>query len=160
VTSEAQLVATCRARGLTLGTAESLTAGQISATIAAVPGCSAIFRGGIVAYDPAVKAALLGVPEPALEHVVSEAVVRAMVLGAQRALTVDLAIASTGVAGPDWLDDQPPGRVWLAAGLRGQAPLTREHDLPGDRAAVRAAATALSLALALEVLGAGISPDI
>jgi nicotinamide-nucleotide amidase len=147
-----RLVGACMERSCTVGTAESVTGGQVAADIASVPGCSTVFRGGIVSYATDVKRTLLQVPEVLLAHVVSAEVAEAMVLGAQQVLAADLAIATTGVAGPDWLDDQPPGRVWIAAGLAGQPVRTRMLDLAGDRAAIRALASEQALGLALDLI--------
>jgi nicotinamide-nucleotide amidase len=152
VTTADEVVAACIDRELTIGTAESVTAGLVAATIAAVPGCSAVFRGGVVSYNSDIKQSLLGVAPELLSHVVTASVAEAMALGAQQVLQVDLAVATTGVAGPDWLDNQPPGRVWIAAGLAGGPMRTRMLDLPGDRAQIRSAASQAALHLALEIV--------
>ena len=76
----ADLVAACVARGLSIATAESLTAGLVSASIADVPGCSAVFRGGVVAYATDVKGSVLGLDASDLAHVVSEQVAAELAL--------------------------------------------------------------------------------
>lgn len=139
------------ARGWSLGTAESLTGGLLAATIVEVPGASAVFAGSIVAYDPRVKVSTLGVDADLIERVgtVDEEVAAQMAKGAARVLGVDLAIATTGVAGPGPSEGHPSGTVWLAcvtpAGL-----LTRQVSLEGDRARVRSGAVVAALELALE----------
>ena len=155
MTPAEELVHACIQRGVTLGTAESITAGLIVSEIAAVPGCSATLRGGVVAYQTDVKHLLLDVSPDLLDHVVSAEVATAMVRGVQQRLGVDLALASTGVAGPDWLDDQPPGRVWIAAGLGVKPPKTQRLDLTGDRPAIRRAAAEACVRLGLDVLLTG-----
>lgn len=106
-----------RDRGLTLGTAESCTGGLIAKRFTDQPGASAVFRGGIVSYAGEIKASLLGVPEALLQEpgAVSRPVAEAMAAGAKRTLGCDLAVAATGVAGPD-PDEKgnPVGLVYVA----------------------------------------------
>jgi nicotinamide-nucleotide amidase len=104
-------------RGLTLATAESCTGGLIGARLTAVPGSSRYYRGGIVAYANEAKRDLLGVPEALLrEHgAVSAPVARAMAEGARARLGADLALATTGISGPDGgTPEKPVGLVWIA----------------------------------------------
>ena len=104
-------------KGLTLSTAESCTGGAIAAALTAVPGASAYFRGGAVTYATELKTGLLGVPASVIasESVVSAAVASAMAEGARRNLQSDLAVATTGNAGPDKGDsDAPVGTVYIA----------------------------------------------
>ena len=122
------------ARGLTLGVAESLTAGLIGSRIGAVPGASATFRGSIVSYATDVKRSVLGVTA---EHVVSEECAREMAVGAQRVLGADVGIAATGVAGPEEQDGQPVGTVCFAIALPDREPESFSTRLPGDRERVR-----------------------
>lgn len=109
-------------RGLTVGTAESCTGGLMAKLLTDLPGSSAVFRGGVVSYTDAVKRGLLGVPEDLLaQHgAVSPQVAQAMAQGARAALGCDLALAATGVAGPD-PDDRgnPIGLVYLALAWEG-----------------------------------------
>lgn len=149
----AELLAALAGRGWTLGTAESLTGGLLAATVVEVPGASSVFAGSVVAYDPAVKISLLGVDPALVDRVgtVDEQVATQMAQGARRALGVDLAIATTGVAGPGPSEGHPAGTVWLAcaspSGLR-----TRRLALTGERAAVRAGAVQAALDLARDAL--------
>ena len=152
--SAVDLVRECIARGITLATAESLTAGLVSSSIADVPGCSAVFRGGVVAYATDVKGSLLGLSSDALEHVVSEQVAAQMARRACRVLDADLGIATTGVAGPDPLDGQAAGSVWIAVHDRTTSLTTARHlSLAGDRVAIRSDAANAAIGLASEVLG-------
>lgn len=109
-------------RGLTVGTAESCTGGLMAKLLTDLPGSSAVFRGGVVSYTDAVKRGLLGVPEDLLAQygAVSPQVAQAMAQGARSALGCDLALAATGVAGPD-PDDRgnPIGLVYLALAWEG-----------------------------------------
>ena len=107
------------ASGYTIGTAESCTGGRISEAIMAIPGSSNYYKGGVVAYTDEVKEKLLGVSHEVLEEksAVSEEVAREMVLGTIKAIGVDFAIASTGVAGPGGgTAEYPVGTIWLAYG--------------------------------------------
>lgn len=98
-------------RHLTLAVAESLTGGMLSGRLAAAPDAATWFAGGVVAYSRAVKHHLLDVPEG---PVVSRQAAIAMATGAARVLGADVAVAVTGVGGPDSQDGQPPGTVHLA----------------------------------------------
>ena len=90
-------------KGMTMGVAESITGGLLSKRLTDLPGVSRVFKGGIVSYTNEVKHNVLGVPERLLdEHgAVSAPVAQAMAEGARRVLGVDIALAATGVAGPD-----------------------------------------------------------
>jgi nicotinamide-nucleotide amidase len=148
--STAELVLSLlRERGLTLSTAESCTGGLVSARLTDVPGSSAVFVGGVVAYSNDVKAAELGVPEDVLrEHgAVSAETAAAMAQGARERLGADIAVSVTGVAGPDGgTEEKPVGLVFLhASGPMGEKPL--RFDFPGDRATIRGRATVAALHL-------------
>ena len=139
----------CRARGITLGVAESCTGGLLGARLTAVPGSSDVVRGGVIAYDDAIKRSLLGVAAESLrEHgAVSESVVRAMATGARARLDVKASLAITGIAGPaGGSDAKPVGTVWIALDLAGtvEARLLR---LWGDRDEVRRRAAQAALEL-------------
>lgn len=150
---QAELIATCRALGLTVATAESLTAGLVSSTLAEVPGASAVLRGGAVTYATDTKHSVLGLDPALLEHVVSEQVVYAMAKAACALFGADLGLATTGVAGPEPLDDQPAGTVWIAVyDARSNTSMTRLLALSGDRGNVRQDSALAVIALALEYL--------
>jgi nicotinamide-nucleotide amidase len=144
----------CRARGLTLGTAESCTGGMVAARLTSVPGSSDVFRGALVAYANDVKSSELGVPVEFLEEhgAVSAEVAEAMAHGARERLGVDVAVAVTGVAGPDGgTAEKPVGLVFAhAAGPDGGRGVRTE--LPGDREMIRGRATAASLHLVRRLL--------
>src|SRR4051794_20044695 len=105
-----QVASAAKRAGLRIAVAESLTGGLLASRLSAATDASDWFRGGVVAYDRAVKHELLGVPEG---PVVSEAAARAMAEGVATMLRADVAIALTGVGGPEPQDDQPPGTVWF-----------------------------------------------
>lgn len=114
---QARVVTALSAAGLRLSCAESCTGGGLGALVTAVPGSSAAFRGGVIAYDNEIKARLLGVPEATLaEHgAVSEAVAVAMARGARDRLESDLGVGITGIAGPGGATSQKPvGTVHIA----------------------------------------------
>ena len=138
-TLEAAIVRRCTERRLWIATAESVSGGGVADAIVGVPGASACFRGGIVAYDNAVKIELLGVDEQLLERfgAVSEEVATAMAQGALERLNAGIAVATTGIAGPSGgSPEKPVGTVWFAIATREQT-TARRITSPGDREDVR-----------------------
>lgn len=119
----AECLALLRERHLTLATAESCTGGMIAQRITAVPGASAVYRGGVVSYWTSVKASVLGVPQALLDRdgAVAESTARAMAEGACRITGAETAVSVTGVAGPD-SDERgnPVGRVFVGLALSGK----------------------------------------
>jgi nicotinamide-nucleotide amidase len=111
----------------TLSAAEGVTGGVVGAQLASVPGASAWFKGGIIAYDNRLKVALLGVPEALLDEkgAVSSEVAEAMAVGCRTRLRTDLAVSTVGVAGPaSGGPDQPVGKVFVALAWEGGAAST------------------------------------
>lgn len=140
--------------GLTIATAESCTGGTVSAAITAIAGSSAYFLGGAVTYSIASKAAILGVSQAIIngDGVVSAPCALAMAQGARQVFKADLAIATTGIAGPGGAEPgKPVGLVYIAVAWDEGAHI-RHAVYPGDRAAVIAAAARDALALALDHL--------
>jgi nicotinamide-nucleotide amidase len=144
----------CRARGLTLGTAESCTGGLVAARLTSVPGSSDVFYGGIVAYDNSVKQEVLGVPADMLaEHgAVSAEVAAAMANAARETLGVDLAVSVTGIAGPGGgTPEKPVGLVFFhAAGPMGE--LALRFEIPGEREWIRLRSAVAALHLLRRLL--------
>ena len=132
-TMESVVLQLLRERGLSLGLAESVTGGLVAGRLTNVPGASDVFRGSIVSYSSAVKFDLLGVPQG---PVVSEAAAAAMARGAQRVLHCDVALALTGVAGPDEQDDMPVGTLCVAIAIGGEVH-SRTLRMPGQREQMR-----------------------
>lgn len=129
----------CKQLGVEVTAAESCTGGGVASAITSTAGSSAYFTTGYVTYANAAKTRLLGVPDATLaEHgAVSEEVVNAMVAGACRESGAGLAVAVSGVAGPDGGSDaKPVGTVWLAWGDTAAQEAECFH-FPGDRQAVR-----------------------
>ena len=117
----AALLASCRARGLTLATAESCTGGLVAAALTAIPGSSDVVERGFVTYSNLAKSEMLGVPADLIARVgaVSEAVARAMAEGALAQSRADIAIAVTGIAGPGGGSaEKPVGLVHIACARR------------------------------------------
>lgn len=155
----ARLVAALTARGWTIGVAESLTGGALSAEIVTVPGASATLLGGVVAYATPVKASLLGVDAALLaEHgPVHPEVAIQMATGVREAVQVDgrradVGIATTGIAGPDSPDGQPVGTVHIGVATPDGA-RAYGFRFDGDRATVRAASVQAAVAAVLTALG-------
>ena len=137
----------CRARGLTIGVAESCTGGLLGARLTAIPGSSDVVVGGVIAYSNGLKTSLLGVPERLLEKqgAVSEPVVRALASGAREATGASIGVGITGIAGPGGgTEEKPVGTVWIASDLNG-AVEARRLRLIGDRAEVRQRAAQAAL---------------
>jgi nicotinamide-nucleotide amidase len=132
-TMDSVVLGMLRDKGLSLGVAESLTGGLMGARFTSVPGASDVFRGGIVCYASDVKFSLLGVPEG---PVVSADAAKAMAEGARRALGADVALATTGVAGPAEQEGQPVGTVFLGLAMDGVNE-AQQVQLPGDRQRIR-----------------------
>ena len=142
----AAVVGLLTARGETVATAESLTAGLVAATLTTVPGSSAVVRGGLVVYATDLKTTLAGVPADLLaEHgAVHPAVATALADGARRVCGADWGVGLTGVAGPDPQDGVAPGRVYLGIARSGGV-ICSTLDLTGDRHTVRADAAAAAI---------------
>jgi nicotinamide-nucleotide amidase len=136
--------------GWTLGVAESVTGGDVAAQIVSVAGASTVFRGAVVAYANEVKTQLLGVPASTLGSAgaVSEETAVAMARGARERLGVDVAIATTGIAGPGGgSQEKPVGLVWFALALGDGQVETKRLTFPGARGDVRDRATVAALGL-------------
>ncbi|HWF17381.1 MAG TPA: competence/damage-inducible protein A [Acidimicrobiales bacterium] len=122
------------AHGLTFGVAESLTGGLIASRLVNVPGASAWFRGGVVAYDSQVKFDVLGVPAG---PVVTESAAAAMAEGVRKVTGADVGLGITGVAGPDDQEGVAPGAIFVGFALPDRPTETRQLRVPGDRERVR-----------------------
>ncbi|GAA1171440.1 nicotinamide-nucleotide amidohydrolase family protein [Nesterenkonia xinjiangensis] len=122
-TDPVEIIQRCAHRGLTLATAESLTAGSLAARLADVPGASAALRGGVIAYCNAVKQRLLGVDEDLLESrgAVDPAVAASMARGAASATGSVLGVSTTGVAGPEPHEGKEVGTVYVGLACRKSA---------------------------------------
>ena len=143
------LIAALLARGETLATAESLTGGLLGAMITAVPGVSAVYRGGVIAYATDLKHSLLGVPA---SHLASHGAVhprtaQLMAEAVRSQCGSDWGLATTGVAGPDPQEGQPVGTVHVAV-AGGRETLVRTLQLDGTRKRIRAQAARAVLSLA------------
>lgn len=147
--SLADLAQCLQARHWRLALGESCTGGLIAARCTDLAGASAWFDRGFVTYSNQAKTEMLGVPTELLEAhgAVSEAVARAMAQGALSRSHADIAVAVTGVAGPDGGSvHKPVGTVWFAWALRGGALHAEPRRWPGDRTAVREATVHHALA--------------
>lgn len=135
----------------TLAVAESCTGGFIGHLLTRIAGSSAYFKGGIIAYENAVKEGLLKVKSNDLEQygAVSQQVVEQMAEGAKNALKTDFAVATSGIAGPDGgTEDKPVGTVWIAvAGDFGLVSKCYRFGKVRERNIQRAAETALVMLL-------------
>ena len=139
--------------GKRLATAESLTGGGIGQALTSVSGASAVFAGGVISYTNEVKNRVLGVPVEILDTcgAVSAPVAKAMAEGARTVLGADVAVAVTGLAGPDGDEfGNPVGTVFIGYADE-QTAFAREYHFDGDRAQVREQTIEAALALILEL---------
>ena len=151
----AQVGGLLKAHGLKLVTAESCTGGGVAHAITDVAGSSAWFERGFIAYSNQAKQQMLGVSEATLNQqgAVSEAVVREMAAGALQHSGAQVALAVSGIAGPDGgTPDKPVGTVWFAWSIRNSATHARLHHLNGNRAEVRAQSVHIALQGVIDLL--------
>ena len=156
--SAAEVVALLSERGLTIAVAESLTGGQLVASLVDVPGASATVVGGVVAYNTAIKNSVLGVSAELLASrgAVDPEVARQMASGVRAALAIDgrpadVGLATTGVAGPDPQDGKPVGTVYLGLAI-GDRVESVALSLSGSRSEIRSATVQHALATLLAAL--------
>lgn len=152
----AVLLDACRAANQTVTCAESCTGGLVAATLTAIPGSSAVFERGFVTYSNSAKSEMLGVPFWLIERhgAVSEDVARAMAGGALTHSHASLAVAVTGIAGPDGgTAEKPVGLVYFAAGRR-DTMIASESVLFGDlgRSEIRRRSVERALSMLLSLL--------
>jgi len=125
-------------RHLTISVAESLTGGLVAASLTQIPGASAVFKGGIIAYGDEIKQQVLKV-DPALITKftsISEPVAQSMATNVREIMNTDIGIATTGVAGPDKSDGFAPGIVFVAISI-GDHKICQKLELVGDRTQIR-----------------------
>ena len=145
----------CRKLGLRLATAESCTGGLIASCLTAVPGSSDVFDRGFVTYDNAAKVEMLGVAETSLaaHGAVSEAVACAMAEGALENAAVQIAVATTGIAGPGGgTKTKPVGLVYIAVAGLGRKTRCTKNVIKGNRESVRFTAMEQSLSMVEQYL--------
>lgn len=149
----ARLLALAKAHNLTIGVAESLTGGRLASKLVDVPGSSAVFRGGVVAYATDLKANLLGVDPELLQESgpVHAQVAAQMASGVAAKLDSDIGLATTGFAGPEF-DPHAQGLLYVAC-VSEAIVIVREYRLAGTREAVRNSAVNLACALGLGMIG-------
>jgi nicotinamide-nucleotide amidase len=154
----ADVVALLIERGLTIAVAESLTGGQLVASLVDVPGASATVLGGVVAYNTFLKSSVLGVSTSLLaaRGAVEPEVARQMAVGVRTALAVDgrpadVGLSTTGVAGPEEQDGQPVGTVFLGIAIGDRVESVELH-LSGTRRDIQSATVDAALATLLGLL--------
>ena len=138
--------------GKTLVTAESMTGGGIGAALTAVPGSSAVYKGGVVSYTDKVKRTVLGVDSELLNQygAVSAPVAQAMAAGVRQLISASIAVSVTGLAGPGGDKfGNPVGTVFIGFESDGFS-IVRQYRFTGDRDTVRRQAVDEALKLILE----------
>lgn len=126
-------------RGLTVSASESLTGGSFQKAVTDIAGSSQIFPGGFVTYSASAKENLLDIPKEIIieNGVVSEATAKWMAERTRIKMDTDFGVSFTGVAGPDTLEGNPAGTVWIGISQRGRQNAAFEYHFYGDRDAVR-----------------------
>lgn len=149
----AQVLALLREKNLQLATAESCTAGLLSAAVTAVPGASAVFTCGVAAYSNDIKRTVLGVPAATLDTVgaVSVETAVAMADGVRRLADAAIGVSVTGVAGPDTEEGKPVGTVFLA--LANASRVWVREMQPAPDCTTREAVREKAVAIALDMIG-------
>ena len=123
---------------LTISVAESLTGGLVAASLTQIPGASAVFKGGIIAYRDEIKQKVLKVDSDLITKFtsISEPVAQSMATNVRELMNTDIGIATTGVAGPDKSDGFAPGIVFVAISI-GDHKICQKLELVGDRTQIR-----------------------
>ncbi|MQS75851.1 CinA family protein [Lactobacillus halodurans] len=150
-----QVVESLKSNGLKITAAESLTAGLFQATLASVPGASNVFDGGFVTYADSVKVQLLGMDEDLIKKntVVSGPVAQAMAELSAKKLQADIGVGFTGVAGPDPLEGNPVGTVFIGVNnSQKNQTIVKEIHFSGTRQAIRLQAMLCGFALVWEII--------
>lgn len=147
---EFELVATLRAAGATVSTAESCTGGLVAARITSVSGASEAFKYGAVTYCNEAKNKILGVEKEALETLgaVSAKTAAEMAAGVRKIMNAEIGVSVTGLAGPNGGEGKPVGLVFVAVNSDKYSEVTENH-FSGDRISVRNQAADKALELAL-----------
>ena len=124
---------------LSISAAESLTAGLFQSTLAEVAGVSKVYPGGFVTYANAVKSDVLGIPTETIKKygVVSESIAKQMAVQTQDKMKTDVAISFTGVAGPDELEGQKAGTVWIGLAFKDNPVVAKQFHFAGNRETIR-----------------------
>jgi nicotinamide-nucleotide amidase len=123
---------------LTISVAESLTGGLVAASLTQIPGASAVFKGGIIAYRDEIKQKVLKVDSALITKFtsISEPVAQSMATNVREIMNTDIGIATTGVAGPEKSDGFAPGIVFVAISI-GDHKICQKLELVGDRTQIR-----------------------
>lgn len=138
-TIAAELVQKLKQQNKTIACAESLTGGLFQSMITAVAGASAVLKGGIVCYTNEAKEHLVDVSKKTLDTfgAVSEQCAKELAENVRKKLNADIGISFTGVAGPDSLEENPPGTVWIGISEKGKESKAVLLKLAGDRNQIR-----------------------
>jgi PncC family amidohydrolase len=155
---EARVGDLLRAKGWTIGAAESCTGGLVLHRLTNIAGSSAYVLGGIVAYSNQIKQSLLHVhPGTLIAHgAVSEQTASKMASGAREALGVDIAVSITGIAGPGGgTAEKPVGLTYIGVAAPDGVLVVQRHVWDGDREAVKNASAEAALQLVFDTLADG-----
>lgn len=144
-------------RGVSLSTAESLTGGMVSWLLTSVPGSSSVVRGGVASYAMSAKSGVLGVDAGMLEEcgAVNAQTAMQMASGSCKAFNTDIAVSTTGIAGPTGAEPgKPVGTVWIGLSYAG-SDVAQVFDFAGDRDAIRRLSSQMALQVMLDAVKQG-----
>lgn len=151
-----QLEDTLLKKNMKLAVAESCTGGLLCATITRKPGASRVFERGFITYSNESKIEELDVPKETIDQygAVSPQTAEAMAIGALKNSHADIAVSTTGIAGPDGgSKEKPVGLVYFGYALKGGSAGSVEHTFTGDRKKIQTQATLLAIQHLVKVLG-------
>ena len=154
ISVEENLVQALAEMGLTISTAESCTGGMVASTIVGVSGASHVYNEGFITYSNEAKTKYLNVSEEILENcgAVSEEVVKQMALGCRKVTSSDVAIATSGIAGPGGgTVEKPVGLVFVACAYKDMVSVN-QYKFEGDRTQIRYQATNEAIAMAMDMI--------
>lgn len=154
ISIEEKLVQTLAEMGLKISTAESCTGGMIASAIIDIAGASEVYSEGFITYSNEAKAKHLGVSEDTLDKygAVSNEVVKEMAIGCRRAAGSDVAVVTSGVAGPGGgTIEKPVGLVYIACAYKEEV-LVNRFNFQGDRTMIRSQATTEAVKMVLDLL--------
>ena len=127
-----------REKQFTIAVSESVTGGAIAKALTDIPGISVVFLGGVVAYSPFAKIHILGVPKEMIEKLgtVDPKIAETMAEKTKEIFKSDIAIATTGIAGPDPIEGKPVGLVYIGITIHEKTTVF-EHEFQGERNIIR-----------------------
>lgn len=141
-------------REMTIAAAESLTGGKFSDKLIKIPGCSQVIKGSVVCYHTAIKENVVGVSKDVLANkgTVSRECAQEMAYNVSKMMDTEIGISFTGIAGPETVENEPVGTVWISIYISNQEKTTQKFRFEGSREAIREQAVLKGFQLLLKTL--------